>query len=188
MHFSNGKYASIAAKGDFLVYRPTFSHFNDHAPMIGFTWNGATLQGNMWWDVRVESTNAGMVGVTQLLNARGWIDTLDQYYLDGDTIIYESFPPYDPNNAASHTVDLRDNPGATIYVGCLALIIDFKDYLRYKPEGSDSIWVTLGQNTWNCDGNACYITGPSYTNLPPATPVIDSDEEPVWRGVRHGHL
>jgi hypothetical protein len=184
LHFANGQYVSVAARGNFTVYRPKFSDFRNHASYVGFTWDAPTLQAHMRWEVTVNSIYSGQVGVTQILNAdHGVLSTGGQDYLDGSSELYTS-QQYRTNIISDGVVLLQDDPKVTWYVGCTTLYGNYTDYLRFAPDGG--IWVTLGTNGWHMDGSACWGIGPTYTNIAPASPITDSDKFPLWTGVRPG--
>lgn len=63
---------------------------------------------------------------------------------------------------------------------CVDMNAVFKDYLRFRPTGSSSIWVTIATNMWYMNGSACLWSGMTQSNLPPAGPLTDNDEFPVW--------
>lgn len=191
LRFSNGQFASIPAKGDFSVYKPTFSDFNGYPSIVGMTWDGIKLWGNMDWSVKVHSKYDGNVGVTQLLNGTTYYyNTGGKDYLDGDYEIYDGTAanpmgqPYRANDLSTHHVELRDTPNAPA-TPCVDLEATFKDYLRFRPSGPSNIFVTIGTNGWFMDGTACLWNGMTKSNLPPATPPIDSDIFPVWENIRH---
>ena len=188
----DGHSIPVAAKGNFTVYRPTLSNFQ--ALDNGFTWNSPTLQGQMDWSTTINSKYDGFIGVTQLLNANGGVyDTDGEDFLDGNTEIYGEPNEtnglgeiYVTNNIATHTTIFDDNP-SSVAAPCVNMVANFKDYIRFKPgvAGDTNIWITLGTNGWTMDGQACLVIGTSYTNLPPASTPINTDEFPEWVGVRH---
>jgi len=63
------------------------------------------------------------------------------------------------------------------------MIANFKDYLRFQPDGG--IWVTIATVDWHMNGDACLAGGILPDDLPPASPPVDSDAFPLWDLVRH---
>jgi hypothetical protein len=62
---------------------------------------------------------------------------------------------------------------------------EFKLYLMYRPDGKDSIWVTLSVIRWNWSGSATNTAGnwsvDPGAHPPPKDPVgSDSTELPKW--------
>ncbi len=67
-----------------------------------------------------------------------------------------------------------------------------RDFIRFQPDGANSIWVTLGIIHWYTVGTAeqdllgnWSITSDA-TTTPPAGPN-SSDELPVWRYIVHSN-
>jgi hypothetical protein len=172
LKFANGQMVGLAAKGKVNIYRPTFSGFS--CWMHTFSYSIPTLVGDMRWSVTVNSKYSGDLGVTQLINGQNpFYPTGGHWYQDGETELYTS-----QSYNVSPTVTLLDAPSAPT-LGLLHMGATFKDYLRFKPETAGSIWVTLGTNGWLLDG----VDGTSV--LPAASPVVDSDELPVWKDILH---
>lgn len=193
LHFSNGQYVSIAAMGDFTVHRPSSSDFVRIANE--FVWDAPELTGDMQWKVKLNSKYDGLFGTTQLLSADGGLyDTGGSVFLDGDSEIYGE--PDSKGIAKSyillstdplaHITSLFDTPrpGPIQYTGFYSMIATFRDYLRFKPDGADNIWITIATNGWSMDGRVAAFSV-SYTNIPPASAPVDNDEFPDWDGVRH---
>jgi len=196
LDMSNGQHVNINAAGQFRVYRPSWSGF-DKAPVFqcGMICNSSTgirqLFGNMNWRIQVDSRYGGHTAVTQLIKASGvlWKNTAGDYYLDGDSEIYgldqpddystEEGKPYNVSDFSTHPIGLVDNP-QTIWLPYVEMYGDFQDYLRFKPAGDGSIWVSLAMITWHAYGYADAVSGIEITNLPPADDPIDTDAFPVW--------
>ena len=204
LHFSNGQYVSIAAVGDFTIYRPTFSGFqnlqngfspfptyykypsDDFGVMVPF------FEGNMRWRVTLDSKYDGLFGVTQLLTSdTSPYDTGGVPWLDGDSEIYGTATNgpdgYTADNPSTHDTILEDHPRDSVIVtGCSTMKAGFDDYLRFMPSGNNSIYITIGKSGWYMDGAACRDTGITKSNLPPASRMVGLDDFPVWTGVRPG--
>jgi hypothetical protein len=187
----NGDSLVRKVQGQVSVYRPTFSNFKPMANFFAwpvYYYGIPFLQGSMDWSVTLNSKYDGFIGVTQLIKAtHGVYDTGGNWYQDGDTEIYgdTSNPTgiYSVANIATHSTTLDDNPRAAPNP-CVTMQATFKDYLRFKPGGSNSIWITIGINGWSINGAACLITGMSHDDIPPATPLTSSSDFPVWVSIR----
>jgi hypothetical protein len=75
----------------------------------------------------------------------------------------------------------------------VAIDDDFKVYFMYRPEGEDSIWVTLSKFEWFCRGRAVYIKSKNAWELRGAIQSdnpkgIPSCELPVWEGNRDDYM
>jgi hypothetical protein len=189
LHFSNGQYVSVAADGNFTIYRPTVSSF--HNDGNGFEKTTFGLQGTMVWDATIDSTYNGFIGVTQIIscdNGNSDYYTLGLNLLDGNTEIYGEpgslgVPKrYDPTDPNTQFTMLGDSPWDPFHPMCANMIANFKDYIRFQPDGG--IFVTLATVDWHMNGNACLVGPISPDDLPPANPPVDSDAFPLWDSVR----
>jgi hypothetical protein len=186
LQFSNGQCCSLTVKGGFNIAKPSFTNFDNCSSQIGFGWNSPVLQANMRWGVAVQSAFDGNVGVTQLINGTNLCcSTGGQFELDGAQEICNvgstNSPgqAYSATNASTHTVGFVYARNATANPS-VDLTASFKDYLRFRPSGNASIWVTLGTNSWSMDGSASLANGLTRSSLPPAGTLIQSDEFPSW--------
>jgi hypothetical protein len=185
----NGQNVGIAAKGDFTVYRPYFSGFV--ALLNGVDYTVGYLKAYISWNLNLNSKYDGFYGFTQLLLGTGIIyGTGGSYYLDGNSEIYgepdaNGAKEYLVGNIATHRIRQEDQPEA-LTTPCVDMNIKFKDYLRFKPKGEDSIYATIATNNWLIDASACIGIGLTKSNCPPATTPLDSDELPTWEQVRPG--
>ena len=193
--FNNGQYANVAANGDFAIYRPTFSGFQNDGN--GLDWDSPYLVGTMDWDVNLDSKYDGLFGVTQTLNSNN--ENSDYYTggfdtLDGDTEIYGTPNTNGPSiyiasdPIIKHNIFFGDAPKA-IAAPCANMIVNFNDYLRFKPgvlPNDGNIYVTIATNGWYVNGSACLIGSISPNDLPPATAPVNNVAFPTWTAVRHG--
>jgi hypothetical protein len=206
--FANGKSVSVAAAGQFTIYRPSISNFstvNPSFPASGrsFLWNGdvlsygntATGEHGLYWSVDVNSTYNGNFAIEQLVNAQytqnyGWCpdcrDTLDtdgQFWLDGNTWNYTAIFAYVTNIIASHNIVLSDIPQADLWAFSpinIWMSGHFNDYLMFQPPGANSIFVTLATNGWSMNGEATETSGIILNSTPaPSNPQNDASF-PTW--------
>jgi hypothetical protein len=188
--FPNGQTVSLSRMGLFSMHKPTFSNFNPHPEVLGFTWSGGVegvLSASMLWEVEVQSDFDGDLGITQLINGiyiqDGWRvtkSTAGHLWLDGNTELYEQIP-YRVSDPVSHVIGLDDNPAEIAFIYSVHMTADFKDYLRFMPSGDDNIWVTLGTNGWNIEGYATLPGGLLINSNPPASAPVESDQFPEWQ-------
>ena len=187
LQFANGQYCYLDAQGSFNIAMPSFSGFDNCSSLTGFVWNSPVLQASLQWGITVQSAYDGNVGVTQLINGTNLCcNTGGAYWLDGTNAIYNATSTnllgqtYTATNSATHTARFVYARSATASPTA-GLAATFQDYLRFRPAGNGSnIWVTLGTNTWSMDGSASLSGGLIRSNLPPAGPLVQSDEFPSW--------
>jgi hypothetical protein len=180
MHFSYGQIVTIARNGAIGIYRPSASGFNCWRHFYTYSW--PTLYAGMTWEATVNSTYMGYIGITQLINGSlPFYPTFGEWYLDGNTEIYDAPKRYEPADASTHDIELTDNPTAPTF-GTLRMKAKFEDYLRFRPGelSTDNIWVTLRTNGWFLNAKDDSVP------LPPASPLVDSDKFPEWTGTRPG--
>jgi hypothetical protein len=187
LHFNNGQYASVAAVGNISIYRPSFSDFTQET--YDLAWSFPSMTADMFWKVTVHSKYDGQYGITQLLLGTGiYYGTSGEYVLDGDSEIYGDATngpsTYTASDSNTHVLNFQDSPTAPT----TSMDLDFEDYLRFKPSGDNSIFVTIGKNGWSVDASYNPITGVfTPSNISPATRPVDSDEFPRWDTLRPGH-
>jgi len=208
--FDNGQtLRAIAAKGVFSIHRPTAVLTNVVSPRVfsvgpgalGLTalrlgdTNGANA---MDFAVDVKSRYHGQAGLTQLcrldysgaelpgqpqLRFTDWrLDALKEQNpgsFNGE--FYDGLAPNTSTNIPIHCV-LQDQPENT---GVLPLRLkgEYKTYVRFMPDGADSIFVTLGIVTWNMHGEAVSGSPSPVLTLqlcPPPVSLVYSEEFPKW--------
>ena len=190
LQFPNGQNVSIAAIGKFQVDRPKISSLiNNQSGFSPFPYELISLRGNMDWTAIINSKHDGYIGVTQLINGNtspyytGGADWLDGTEIYGEPAgsPYENSPkPYIVSSSSTHFTELEDHPYASVAPLCVTMNAHFKDYVRFKPDGDDSIFVTLGIVSWYMDGYACLPSSVTQDDLPPATGPVDSTAFPLW--------
>jgi hypothetical protein len=187
----DGHSVPTAAKGNFTIYRPTFSDFTQQT--FDLAWNFpqplSWLEADMSWKVTVNSKYDGLYGITQLLLGTGvFYGTDGEYVLDGDSEIYGDATngpsPYTVSVPSTHTLNFEDSPTAPT----TSLDLDFEDYLRFQPSGTNNIYITIGKNGWSVNASYNVLTSTfTPTNIPSATRPVDNDEFPEWNSFRPGH-
>jgi hypothetical protein len=157
----------------------------------------------MWFEVYISSTYPGQFGITQTIkyfywtmippfvpvwsssHGQFWLDKQEYYELPTPVELAAGFYPTDveyPNY--TRLVDAPGLQGVIIGVSCEA---SFHDFVRFTPEGSNSIAITLArvdwcwnsvaeQNvdlSWHMTGDA--VTGPG---------LVEDDAFPEWEEVK----
>jgi len=184
LHMSNGQYVNVAANGNYTIYKPSFSPITPLLNDIYFSF--PYLNADMSWRVTVNSKYDGQYGITQLLLGTGiYYGTGGQYILDGSSEIYGEYgtngpSPYTADDPSTHGLRFQDSPRVPAY----SMNLKFKDYLRFQPNGG--IYVTIAKNGWHVKASASLSGVVTPSTLPPATPLVDSDEFPVWNSIRSG--
>jgi hypothetical protein len=115
----------------------------------------ATQLVNRWWS-RIwlgQVTASGGTGGNFDLDADPYpLSLVDLIHIPGD-----SHPPSSPSFVGDRpgiaTVTALNTSSAT------SINDQFKTYYRFRPNGNDNIWVTLGKVNWNWFGNATLIPG-----------------------------
>ena len=189
LQFPNGQTVSIPALGQFNIDRPGFTNFNvnqlrfydDFFP----TWKGIypKLEAEIDLCEDLNSKYGGSYCFTQLMSStNGCYYTGGINYVDGTEIYGENAShvakAYDPTELKTHTFYFGDNPDATAAT-CATMQVTYTDYFRFKPNGDDSIYITISTNTWTLDGSAC-LPSTVYRSNTSYTPAAPSDAFPYW--------
>lgn len=214
LHFSNGQYVSVAANGDFTVYRPTIvGHEQVSSGVVELNTNGLpTVKLGMYkidtdfihWttDVGLDARFSGGLFYVPLVNWESmWngpyslafpcLDqnnsTSGQYWLDN---IACGVWPVNPDNGGNYTTCARipfsDGPDIVgNFCSYVQLTPTFKTYLCFQPNGG--IPVTLESTVWSEHGRADLINGvwTLTTGYVTGPSFSDDDTFPVWPQVFH---
>jgi len=140
-------------------YEGFFLHFGSKKGDAGIAWTGK---------VTAPGASGGEIAFVQreILAATATQDNKDETKYtrssDGDFVLDTTFP-YNPGEqvAASETGILQggkwsDSPGSSLLPVTKVNTNDarFETYLMFKPDGTDSIWVTLRVLKWHWQGEA----------------------------------
>jgi hypothetical protein len=194
LHFSNGQYVSVAAEGDFTIYRPTAEVTYISSPQY-YTLTETNLlysklqlgasdgTGDLSYTVQVQSKRAftGNCNITQLITA-------DYSYIgfqfsderaDGGAF-YNETPA---RVIRTGSTGLSDGPWER-WVQPNLVSLSARDFVRFLPDGTGSIWVTLGITRWETVGIAEQDIWTNWSITEDATTGPDaldtSDEFPIW--------
>ncbi len=210
--FNNGQTVSISGvRGKLYVYRPSASMVPFSAAeayrqffiypygLIGinpackvkYGTDDDSALGQMHYRVKVTSDFDGSAGITQICDldysnpAAQCTDNLDgstEFY-NGTQSIFRSMNQYTNGN----TLELFDTPH-NIWVTPNQMKGTFRDYVRFCPNGAESICVTLGIVTWDMNAVAERVPltgtwGLTTDDHPAPVGPDTSDDFPAWTGV-----
>jgi hypothetical protein len=201
LHFLNGQNVSVAALGQFNVYRPEVRDFTKDLggdPIVGnysgYLSLGTATYHDMDFLHYIQSDFPGEAGYTQLISGgftnnfthitTGYELDKTEWPRDQKTIHTGSGVAYLLNNPYfydSPGIELSWESASTVGFGLL-----FKTYLRFRPDAGnaeDNIFVTLRVVTWSVFASATYSSGvwnvnsASFSTGPDDFP---SDDFPIW--------
>jgi hypothetical protein len=146
--------------------------------------------GGMIFDVRYQTIKRGLGGLTQLFTADySWPGpSFTERRADGGEWYHDGHQPVDINPGTSSIIipfqDFPSNKGPIRN----RLKAAFDVYVRFAPEGEDSIFVTLGIIRWNIDAEIDWVDFPNTWNYlkqstPDPTGPDGSDEFPTWNKI-----
>lgn len=108
-------------------------------------------------------------------NGEFWLDNQDPYNNQSTGVI-----------ASQAKITYFDSPSFECIYSFVDATDAFKAYIRFIPNGAESIPITLGLVTWGWSGRADEDSGGIWTltnsNVVPPT-LVESDEFPVWTKV-----
>lgn len=154
----------------------------------GITWTGK---------IKTMADEAGKISLVQV-GCSDWRKTRDTGekirrtsgtdFLADDPVPYANEEVAVADNATAEIVN-SDTPGIGLErVDRKGAIDDqYRLYLTYKPDGSDSIWVTLARLDWHCKGSAVSTDGSNWTEVDggqssSVNPAgSDNSELPTWK-------
>jgi len=162
---------------------------------------GTNITSGIEWTCKAKAREggSGQIAATQLTNKNHTrttnagenqtLGTEGDWQLD-NTVPYDSAVPILAGASATWTSD--DSPGTPLTDGLSKKGADqkFRLYFMYKPDGIDSIWVTLQRLDWNWGGKTTRVGAPEGAgnnwNQPtdvddtPDPDGADSTELPTW--------
>ncbi len=204
--FDNGQSAKIKAKGKFGMHRPTatmmpfttgefyrqfFTTSYTLACKLKYGTDDQNAYGQMQYRVKILTDCDGDAGITQICDldysnpasqCTGNLDGNDEFYHGTQGIMQQANHYTYGNN-----VPFFDTP-YNIWTSPNRLKGQFRDYVRFRPNGVASIFVTLGIVTWEMHAVAERVEFSGVweltTDSHPAPVGPDtSDEFPVWTEV-----
>ena len=171
IHFSADTYFNVLRPTATMESRTTR---NEHPIDIinnnymGLGTPDATDTNGITWTAYVESPIGGSIAFTQLVNSdciftyptgRSLeLSTRGEFMLDTNTQYANEYLPIAANTGA--ILISTDSPGGPVGSGNhVSNTGYFETFLMYKPDGLDSIWVTLRQLHWWWSGDASPLSG-----------------------------
>ena len=208
--FANGQSVQIVESGKFQMLRPEITSVDPPSPI---TPGGSIVElggplGPMWlmlangpmnFSVHISQNCYGKFGVTQLVKYEigtglpvppfQWLQSSDgQYYLDGSSEFYS------PEKDVTQACRLDDSPAVELIYYWGQYDGRWKSYVRFTPNGSDSIPITLGRIDWSwsswAEQSAPYLD--QDWAVDPTLDVVDGptlhsdDSFPEWIRVKSG--
>lgn len=204
LQMSNGQQLQIQSSGEFSVFRPHVTVKQIHGPRyytiddkFGFFpgtcklklgMNDESGDGEMFYELYVYSKPvnshplfSGDANITQLITAHysNPIAVFSDERCDGPELY---------NDGGGRVVNvgtLGFSDGPSLHWTTPDIVsLSCRDFVRFKPDGDDSIWVTLGIVSWHTNGRADQDILSIWTITDDSTPdpsdPDDSDEFPKW--------
>lgn len=210
--FTNGNPPHTSdTSGRFTMHRPQLYAYTNFSPTIGANiWTNQsdhvvyliTTNPGAYFKTYLHSAFGGQAGVTQLAN--GYMTNTAGGRVTGGTYALDTqeFYPSDytdsnglipviagAQGAFDHNIAvLGDVPGINCH-GHTEMHLAFADYIRFQPNQSGSIFVTLGKVNWhiyataNSATNGYVLGGPPDGAIDPS--YTDSQEFPRWTNILH---
>jgi hypothetical protein len=201
--FSNGQSVSLGdVHGNLMMLKPHITRVDTSAGPYG-----AQLLTNGWppyllwlnggamdFRVYISKTFPGKLGITQLVNMYSetivlstiWTSTGGNYYLDKAQEFYEdqkdvTVTSWPSNEECPNASRIYDTPGQTLGTLEADYTGHWKDYVRFTPDGNNSIPITLGRIDWDWAATALATPHWHITSDGVNGPVQhDDDSFPTW--------
>jgi hypothetical protein len=105
--------------------------------------------------------------------------TEGRYDLDGPEWYYEQTTAVTPG-VESWLAIFTDHPAHQLGYSYVTIDDKFRDYVRFRPTGTDSIWITIGRVDWSwvASANSANNWTPIATIVQPA--IVSDDSFPFW--------
>lgn len=208
---TNGQSLSLSVRGGVSVFAPAVTNFITVNPTFpnsarSFLWDGtrlsygnsATGEHGMYWAATVNSKFDGTLAISQLANALysqnygqgsggvNPVNTGGNLWLDGpsETVVQSAYSAAGPG---THSIALASTPSLSLSSNApvnVRLWGKFNDYLRFKPAGPGSIYITLATNSWSMEGFATVAGGLVTNTVPAPNPAIPNSAFPFWINVK----
>ena len=195
--FGNGQTASVAAMGNFNIYKPTVKWQPLFAglPQVVISagklslGNGGSAAGMSFMHY-IQSDFSGTAGYTQLISGEYDSDIsvgINGSELDNTLWARGLNTIYSTGSWTQNAVEFDDSPsiGLANINSTTAMNLSFQTYLRFMPDGGPgpNIFVTLQLITWGVtasatEANRVWSVDPGSSSSGPNT--SDSDAFPVW--------
>jgi Glucodextranase, domain B len=136
-------------------------------------------------------------GYEQTTDSQFWLDSSDPYFSSdsplnsGTAIPYSNYIPFldQPGYGLNFPADILTTAFGAFPPNLCSINDSFKDYIVFKPDGANSIYVTLGRIFWSWSASTSQTGGvwssPTYQVDGPSAPD-SSDEFPTWPNTIYG--
>ena len=205
LYFPNGQDVLFAALGQISIYtplissnltningKPYFTVTGTSTFTLGLGWPGVHETNNMSFDAFIISKYMGHAGWTQLISGTQTPGTpafglkLDNQIWYGGSLVYLGEYGDSTNQGP---VPLQDSPGVNCPLSLFTHAsesLTFVDYLRFIPDGGNSIPVTIQIAAWTASGSASvkgggWVVDPGGVVLGPY--FVQSFLFPIWTSV-----
>lgn len=184
MTFTNGQTVSVKEFGKTFVHTPKFIRLESTAPYFPWISRDLTTAGKPWLQLGGEvateggsmnflayvvSDYGGTIRWTQLINqyryrddgpTGSWTESTDgKFEVDAGEFYVPQTCSTDLTPGQTNWLSFADGPGNPVGYSLAESHDIFKTYLRFRPNGDDSIWVTLGRVDWSWQATASCPTG-----------------------------
>ncbi len=206
--FPNGQSLAVFTAGKVEAYRPEFVGIDRiYLPNGGA---GCRINTNLspfeielkddtdkyGFFANVKSKASGKIAVTQLLQGGFYYDnffgaqtlgTEGGLWLDNSDPYQNGYEQPHPGNNSTVPYTFGDGPSLQCKKSYAQIIFQFRSYLKFKPSGADSIYITLSKFSWSLDSRASTGAGgwSILTNNFVEATFTDSDEFPDYEKTFH---
>jgi hypothetical protein len=157
---------------------------------------GDDTKGFMGYTIAVNSQFDGEANITQLARVecvrdsapglyQNWT-TDGRYDLDTSLFYFSTHSMVVGDGRNSGMDAFVDSPGYQRGWSQTTAEMQFQDYIRFRPYGEDSIWVTLGRVDWSWAGSESSATGRTPTGTVSGPTLMESHSFPVWSATVSG--
>ncbi len=164
--FANGQTATANAQGKFIIYRPSVSMNQIQQPrffsiahnltgnIVKLGSSGGATTGVMAYSLDYDTDVSGSGEITQTCQLSYMPGNANWNFVDWRCDGGENYdgPKHITPNTGTMTMGFQDGPQNGAQDVRVEVKGNFRDYIRFKPDASESIYVTLGIVTWTCDG------------------------------------
>lgn len=188
---------------NFTDMPPHYAWINTNRLHLGRPWlqlgeDNGNATGSMGFHCDIKSDFSGQANWTQLINgfknrdetyplgSYSW-STDGQYWLDGSKWGFANEFYLNNSITVNHSplytepLIFGDGPGWPVGLTVCTINDQFKTFVRFRPSGTDSIWVTLGRVDWSWSATAALGGQWGITSQYVPTPQLHDDTDfPFW--------
>jgi hypothetical protein len=207
MTFKNGQTAKVYAAGRMNMHRPRIGHLNPNPPFyasLTTIWGFLALSlgdpnhnGEMEYTSTLISEFSGLAGRTQLANIDNYRDGLNCHWTTDGRFDLDTWEWYDHNENGDNHARCYANTEASLglfqdapcyQVGFSFVAVDerFQDFVRFRPDGEGSIWVTIARIDWSWSASATSENNWTPSGTVDGPRLFDDYTFPFWLNVVTG--